>query len=131
MGLDLVRMFVFYQQYVQILNIAFVVSISVCATLSTGSSYTSANFSMTNGTNAGSLRWPRCGVGAKYGASVSTTMRLSGTLLRNTAGNFDFFESQHTAYAKYKSRKRVEQFMCLFGCAAKAVEHTRQFVLHR
>lgn len=130
MGLDLVRMFVFYQQYVQILNIAFVVSISVCATLSTGSSYTSANFSMTNGTNAGSLRWPRCGVGAKYGASVSTTMRLSGTLLRNRQAT-STFESQHTAYAKYKSRKRVEQFMRLFGCAAKAVEHPRQFVLHR
>ena len=30
-------------------------------------------------TKAGSLRFPRCGVGGRYGQSVSTTRRSSGT----------------------------------------------------
>ena len=54
-------------------------------TSSTGIAWTSASWAPTCGTHAGRLRLPRCGIGARYGLSVSTSVRSSGTMRRRLA----------------------------------------------
>src|SRR5665213_422270 len=49
------------------------------ANVAIGVPRTAATASPTTATHAGSFRCPRCGTGAKYGASVSTRIRSSGT----------------------------------------------------
>src|SRR5581483_8318761 len=52
----------------------------VCPASALGSAWRiSANRANVSGSSAGSFRVPRFGAGARYGASVSTTIRLAGT----------------------------------------------------
>src|SRR5688572_8854613 len=53
-------------------------SLVILASCSAGISLISASLLSVCRTNAGSLTFPRCGTGARYGASVSTRMRSSG-----------------------------------------------------
>jgi len=61
----------------------FQLAVVASATSSKDSPFTSATLRAVSTTNAGSLRFPLHGTGARYGASVSTSKRSSG--VRRTA----------------------------------------------
>ena len=59
---------------------------------SSSTSRTSAPFLAIKETKAGSLDFPRCGTGAKYGASVSTKILSLGISLKVFANSSDFLK---------------------------------------
>ena len=110
------------------------------ATVSTGTSRSRAISSATCTTSAGWLRLPRCGTGARYGLSVSISMRSSGTrratscsataFLNVTMPENEMWKPRSSA-ARATSQVSVKQCMTPPDFAGALLAHDRERVVRR
>ena len=95
-------------------------AVVTAATSSTETPFTSASLATTYLRYAGSFRLPRYGTGARYGASVSSTICSNG-ISRKTSGKRRILIRQHPADPQIKTQ--IHDRPRIVRPAAKTMEH--------